>query len=189
MIFDLPTKLDINGKTFDVRFDYRVILETFSALNDPELTDADKAMAVLMMFYPRFDDLLYEDYQEAINQYFWFVNCGEKEENKKTPKLIDWEQDFKYIVAPINRVYGTDIRSIKYDDESNTGGLHWWTFMSCYYEIGDCLFAQIVRIRNAKAKGKALDKTDKEWYRQNRNLVDFKSKYSSAEDEILKQWT
>lgn len=189
MIFDLPTKLDIRGTEFDVRYDYRVILEIFSALNDPELTESDKLLAVLVMFYPQFDDLPYEDYQEAIDKCFWFINCGEEEESKKAPKLVDWEQDFKYIVAPINRVYGTDIRSVQYDKNANSGGLHWWTFMSCYYEIGDCLFAQIVRIRNAKAKGKPLDKTDRDWYRQNRNLVDFKTKYSSAEDEILKQWT
>ena len=93
---------------------------------------------------------------------------------------MDWEQDFQYIVAPINRVIGKEIRSLEY--------LHWWTFISAYYEIGDCLFAQIVRIRSIKAKGKRLDKQDQEFYKENKRLVDIKSKYSETEEKLLQQW-
>lgn len=93
---------------------------------------------------------------------------------------MDWEQDFKYIVAPINRVTGTEIRSIEY--------MHWWTFIAAYYEIGDCTFAQIVRIRDKKARGKPLDKTEQDWYRKNRNLVDLKTKYTQEDEETLRLW-
>jgi hypothetical protein len=93
---------------------------------------------------------------------------------------MDWEQDFQYIVAPINRVVGQEIRSIPY--------LHWWSFVSAYYEIGDCFFAQIVRIRNKKAKGALKDKADKEFYKENRSLIDFKTNYTSAEEAMLKNW-
>ena len=75
---------------------------------------------------------------------------------------------------------GKEVRSVEY--------LHWWTFISAYYEIGDCTFAQIVRIRNQLAKGKKLDDFDKEWYRDHRELVDIKQTYTDAEQEILKQW-
>ena len=94
---------------------------------------------------------------------------------------MDWEQDFQYIVAPINRVAGGEIRSVEY--------MHWWTFVSFNYEIGDCLFAQIVRIRDKMARGKPLDKEERAWLRDNRRLVEFKHKYTEAEDEILNQWT
>ena len=75
---------------------------------------------------------------------------------------------------------GVEIRSVEY--------LHWWSFLSAYYEIGDCVFAQIVRIRNLKARGKSLDKADREWYQQNRELVDLKTTYTEQENELLKQW-
>lgn len=189
MMFELPEKLDICGQEYSIRSDYRVILEICLALNDPDLSSSEKAFVVLDLFYPEFERMPPDVYQEAVEKCFWFINCGDEESKQKAPKLVDWEQDFRYIVAPINRVCGKDIRSIPYDEETNTGGFHWWTFISCYYEIGDCLFAQIVRIRNAKARGKALDKADKEWLRQNRHLVEFKNKYSSAEEDILKQWT
>jgi len=51
---------------------------------------------------------------------------------KRKAKLADWEQDFPLIVNPVNRVLGYEVRDCEY--------CHWWTFLSAYYEIGDCLF-------------------------------------------------
>ena len=55
-------------------------------------------------------------------------------------------------------------------------------------EIGDCTFAQVIRIRDQLNKGKPLDKTDREWYRNNRHMVDIKTKYTAQEDAVLNQW-
>lgn len=122
-------------------------------------------------------------YQEAIRACFRFINCGTEENSRqKSPRLVDWAQDFPYIVAPVNRVCGQEIRAAPY--------MHWWTFLSYYYEIGgDCTFAQIVHIRDKLARGKPLDKSERAWYRQNRNLVDFQRKYTQAEDALVKAWT
>jgi hypothetical protein len=94
---------------------------------------------------------------------------------------MDWEQDFQWIVAPVNRVLGRDVRE--------DAPLHWWSFLSAYYEIGDCTFAQIVRIRDMQARGKPMDKADKEWARRNADLIHLKNKYSEADDELLAAWT
>ena len=93
---------------------------------------------------------------------------------------MDWEQDYSLIIAPINRVIGGEVRSVEY--------MHWYTFLAAYQEIGDCTFAQVVRIRDHLARGKSLDKSDREWYRKNRHLVDFKRKYTSADDALMKEW-
>lgn len=188
MSYALPKSVVIGGRDFPIRYDYRVILDIFEAMNDPELTDQERALAVLQMFYVDFDAI--EDYEAAIRECFWFINGGKYEESsKKKPRLVAWEQDFPYIAAPINRVLGYEIRAVEYDPETNTGGLHWWTFLSAYMEIGDCLFAQVVGIRSKKARGKKLDASDQEFYRRNRDLVDIKARYTEAEEELLKQWT
>ena len=93
---------------------------------------------------------------------------------------MDWEQDFPYIIAPVNRVIGHEIRAEAY--------LHWWTFLSAYMEIGECTFAQIVHIRDARNRGKRLDDADREWYRRNHKLVDIKTRYTAAEEEFMKMW-
>ena len=139
-----------------------------------------KALAALDIFYPDFLTIPGEQLREAAEKMLWFINCGDEGGNRKRPKLMDWEQDFQYIAAPINRVVGQEIRAMPY--------LHWWTFISAYYEIGDCFFAQIVRIRSLRAKGKRLEKADQEFYRENKRLVDIKEKYSEAENTLLQEW-
>lgn len=190
MNWGLPTTVQVQGVIYDIRTDYRCVLDICAALGDPELDKQEKAFAALTIFYPEFDDMPSEHYEDALKQIFLFINGGKAEEDakKKMPRLVDWEQDYPLIIAPVNKVLGQEIRAIPYDAESNIGGLHWFTFLAAYQEIGDCTFAQVVRIRDHLARGKPLDKQDREWYRRNRELVDFKAKYTSAEEELLKEW-
>lgn len=180
MNFGLPVSVELSGKEYPIRTDYRDILNLCVALSDPELSQEDKAIVSLVAFYPTIDEMPETEYEEAIKECFKFINAGQEDEQKQSPKLVDWEQDFQYIVSPINRVIGKEIRSVEY--------LHWWTFLSAYYEIGDCLFAQIVRIRDAQARGKKLSKEDREWARKNANLVRFKNTFSQAEEDAISAW-
>ena len=51
-MFSLPTTVTVSGTEYPVRTDFRVILEIFVMLSDPELSDTDKTEALLRMFYP-----------------------------------------------------------------------------------------------------------------------------------------
>ena len=181
MMYDLPKRLDVCGTTYEIRSDYRAVLDICTAFSDFDLTDQEKALVALQIMYVDFENMPPVHYEEALKQCLWFIDLGEEEQQTTSKlKLMDWEQDFKYIVAPVNRVAGQDIRSVEY--------LHWWSFIAAYYEIGECLFAQIVSIRSKKAKGKQLDKSEQEWYRNNRHLVDMKQKLSESEKEIFNAW-
>lgn len=175
----LPTSLEVGGVEYAIRSDYRAVLDICTALSDPELDEQERATVLLAILYPDFEVIPRERLEEAVSQGLRFISGGD-ESAHKAPKLVDWEQDFSYIVAPINRVMGQEIRAVEY--------MHWWTFLAAYYEIGDCTFAQIVRIRNQLARGKTLDKSDREWYRRNRELVDLKRKYTDTEEEMVKNW-
>lgn len=178
--YDLPTSVDVSGISYEIRSDYRAVLDIITALNDIELTTMDKAMVALQIFYVEFEQIPQEHYGDALQECFKFIDLGKELTDKKSPKLMDWEQDFQYIVAPINKASGQDIRHLPY--------MHWWTFMGYYYDIGECTFSTIVSIRNKKAKGKKLEKYEKEYYRDNREIIDFKQNYSSMEEELLKNW-
>lgn len=177
MIYDLPKMVEVEGKTYPIRSDFRPILDILQAIVDPELSQQEKAYVALQIFYP---EEVPEDYGKALTECFKFIGLGKLETGAKGPKLMDWAQDFPYIIAPINRVMGGEIRDLPY--------LHWWTFIGAYYEIGDCTFAQIVRIRDLRARGKKLDKEDARWYKEHRDIVDIKTHYTEAEKELLKQW-
>lgn len=180
MNYELPKSLVVCGAERAIRTDYRAVLDICAALSEVEATDFEKSIAALKILYIDFDSIPYEHYAEALQQCFWFINCGENSQQKKSVKLMDWEKDFKYIVSPVNRVIGKEIRSLDY--------LHWWTFISAYYEIGDCTFAHVVRIRDKKARGEKLDKQEEKWYRQNRDIVDIKNEYTAVEEELLEAW-
>lgn len=190
MNYDLPKSLEVCGVDYAIRYDFRAVLDICIALNDPDLTDEDRGEVALSILYVDFESMPPEHYDEAVKKCTWFINGGEEqEEGKKNATLMSWEQDFPILVAPINRVCGQDIRAIPYDEKTNEGGFHWWSFLSCYMEIGDCLFAQVVRIREKKRSGKKLDKSDREFYQKNKKLVDLQTHYSAAELDLLEKWT
>lgn len=181
MIYLLPKQVKVGGKDWDIRWDYRPILDICVALSDPDLDDQDRAAVALSIFYPDIAEMEQEDYKEAIDKCMWFIGGGEESKKQKGPKFVDWEQDFTLIASPINHIVGRDIR----EDTP----LHWFSFLGAYYEIGDCTFSQVVKIRNLLASGKNLDKQDRAWYRKNRELVDFKRKYTTGDEAILKEFS
>ena len=181
MIYELPTTVTVGGREWKIRWEYRDILTLLSAAADPDLSQEEKALAAMAIFYPEAEQLLPEELQEALERVTWFIDGGQPPREQTGPRLMDWDQDFPYIVAPINRVMGREIRGPE--------PVHWWTFLSAYFEIGDCLFAQIVHIRDSQARGKKLDKTEREWARRNADLIRLKTKYAEAEEDLLSAWT
>lgn len=181
VIWSLPKRIAVNGTEYEIRSDYRAVLDILTALSSKELDDQEKAYVALQIFYPSFEEMPQSDYQEALAQCFSFIDRGqEKKPKQKEPVLMSWEQDFDMIIAPVNRIAGCEIRALEY--------LHWWTFLSWYSEIGDCLFAQVVRIRDKKARGTPLDKQDREFYRRNRDVIDLKTTYTETEKDVLSAW-
>lgn len=178
MTYGLPTTLEIDGVEREIRTDYRDILGLLEILNDPEFTNEEKAIAIIETLIVDWENV--RDYKQALDKCLWFIDMGQSG-SKKSARLVDWEKDFPYIVAPINRVLGYECRAVP--------ALHWWTFLSAYMEIGgECTFAQIVNIRSKLNKGKKLEKHEREWLRQNREIVNLPQKYTAEDDEILKQW-
>jgi hypothetical protein len=173
--------MEVGGIEYEIRSDFRAILDICSAIEDAELDMRDKAIVALDIFYTDIEDIPRQHHKEALRKCFWFINGGTEDVEKKGPQLMSWEQDVQYIIAPINRVVGGEVRALEY--------LHWWTFLAAYMEIGDCTFAQIVRIRNLRATGKPMTKEDREWYTKHHYLVDIKTTYTQAEHDVLDLWT
>ena len=175
-MFELEETVTIDGSPYRIRTDFRVILEIFIMLNDPDLTDGDKTEALLQMFYidrPK-------DTKAAVKAFADFVE-PRKHAGKK-PGLVDWESDFDLIVAPVNRILGTECRTLPY--------LHWRSFLSAYMEIGsDSLFSRIISLREKLKTGKKLEKWERSWYRKNKDLVDLPMKFSDNEKALLEEWT
>ena len=180
--YELPTSLNISGVDFSIRTDFRAIIDILIAMNDPELDEQAKAVVMLQILFENWQSIPAECLDEACQKASGFIDCGQSDDdpNKPKPRLMDWEQDFPMIIAPINRVAGQDVRALPY--------MHWWTFVGYYMEIGDCTFSTILDIRRKLRKHKKLEKWEREYYDENRELIDFKSAHlTDDEDEFIRQ--
>lgn len=176
----LPTSAEIDGATYEIRSDYRAALDILTVMADPDLTDRERGALAMEILYVDFEAMPRSAHEGAAEFLKWFVAGGDTGARPPRRKLADWRQDFPLIVGPVNRVLGFEVRSVEY--------LHWWTFLGAYMEIGDCLFAQVVSIRKKLRKGRRLEKYEREFYSENRALVDLHTEETDGEKEILDEW-
>lgn len=181
--WELPTSLEVGGKEYAIRTDYRVILDILAAMNDPEIfvpgmTEEEKkmeqSMTMLQILYIDFYSMPPKDWQEAMKKAVYFIDCGIKGDDKPKPRTMDWEQDAPIIAPEISKVAGRDIR---------IGETHWWEFFGYYLGIGEGVFNTIISIREKKRRGKKLEKWEREFYSKNKSLIDLKARTAERSDE------
>lgn len=175
---ELPTVATIGKSEYAINADFRDIFDIVCRMADPNADDVTLYVC-MALFYDDFETMPKEFYGDAAEWMVEFINCGEKDD-KPQPKTIDWEQDMSMIIADINSMIREDVR--------NKPFLHWWTFISFFNGIGEGQLSTIVSIREKIRKGKKLDQWEREFYRKNREKVDFQKKYSTADDEFFDAW-
>ena len=168
----LPQTVEIGNEIYKINTDYRDILEIIEYLNSDE-DEQTRALIVLSLFYDGFSQMDNANYEEALKYLMLFINCGEAIDDRPIPKMIDWEQDYSMIAPEINKIAGYEVRLASY--------LHWFTFIGYFHSIGDGQLAMIVSIRNKKRKGQRLEKWEREFYRDNKEKIDLKVKYTAEE--------
>lgn len=174
--YELPKTAQINDTEYEIRSDFRCILDIFTVLNAQDLTQHEKIICALKIFYVDFEKI--KDLQKAVEVMFLFVNVNREEKtNNKSPVLMDWQQDLPLIIPPINRILGYEVRTVSY--------LHWWTFIGAFMEIGECTFNTFVGIRAKRLKGKKLEKYEQEIYRDNKDKIDIQKKYDQQTQNLL----
>ena len=189
-MYALPITVDINGGIYTIRNngDYRMVLDCFNALNDVELSETERIVSSLYIFYSDFDgveDILVLDEESIVNlvdKMFDFMNCGGQQSGSKTDfKAIDWDNDEQLICSAVNNVANTEIRSVEY--------CHWWTFMGYFCAIGESTLSTVVGIRNKIAKGKKLEKYEMEFRRDNPEyfIWDSRTLKQKEDDALLNQ--
>lgn len=173
--YELPTSLNIGGVDFNIRTDYRAILDILIAMNDKELEDWEKTLVMLEILFEDCESLPQDNLEEVVKKAIEFIDCGQVDDGKNSPKLVDWEQDAGLIIPAVNKVAHVEIRSIPY--------MHWWTFFAYFMEIGESLFSNVVTYRSNRAKHKKIEQWEKDFYKDNKNLIDFKSERIERSEE------
>lgn len=174
--WDLPTTAVIGGREYELNADFRDILDILYHLEDPDEPEFLRWQIALALFYEGYDQMPAKDQQEAMEYLALFLTGGQAEEqNASVPKLIDWDQDAQAIVSDVNKVAGCEIRALPF--------LHWWSFLAFFQGIGEGQLSTRVSIRDKLRRGKPLEKWELDFYRQNKEQVDLKRRYSAGELE------
>lgn len=180
-LWELPTSVMVHGHEYEIRTDYRAVLDLLTALSDKDMTGENEqetnwihSELIRQIMFDEPDNIPEEDLLDALKAVSEFIDMGvEENSDKPNPRLMDWEQDATLIIPAVNRVVGREIRADKY--------MHWWTFLSAYMEIGECTFSHILSIRQKKATGKKLEKWEQDYIRENKDVVLLKDKLSEQE--------
>lgn len=180
MIFDLPRSVEFGGREWEINTDFRDVLLTLAAFEDPDLSNEEKAFVCLRNLYVDFESIQREQMQEAFDAALKFIDRGE--EGEGGPKIMDWTQDANIIFPAVNAVAGYEVRSVEY--------LHWWTFVGYFMEIKDSTAATVFGLRQKRARGKKLEKWEKEYWQENKALCQPKPRLTEeekAEQERLRK--
>lgn len=178
-LYGLPITVNASGQELHIRNDgdWRMCIDVNIALGDPSMSDTERAICALTIFY---DVPIVEihDLDAAVAGMMEFLAAGTDDNNAHaSPKLVDWEDDAQLIVSGINKVLGHEVRAVPY--------MHWWTFIAAYMGIGDSVLATVVGIRDKIVRGKKLEKHEKDFRRDNPQYFKWQRKSAEAGNDIL----
>lgn len=182
MLGMLPQTLNINGRAYKIRSDYRDILQIIAAFGDKELSDEEKAYVCLKRLFIAMESIPKSDYQDAYEAAVTFIECHISD-LKPSPKVVNWEKDEQLIFPAINKVAGMEVRAVPY--------MHWWTFLGYFQSIDrEDIWGFILTIRQKRAKGKKLEKYEKDFLNANRDIceVEFREEKVTTEDSLAKMF-
>ena len=178
--YSLPEQLDVGGKLYDIRTDFRAVLDIMASYSDPELEGPDKTQVLVEILYVDYDVIPFEHMEEAIKKACWFIDMGMPASNKQQPRTMDWVKDAPIIIPEINKYIGKEVRSVEY--------MHWWTFFGAYMQIGgEGLYSSILNVRQKKSKGKKLESWEREFYKDNQVLCDLDWEQKQKEREAVEK--
>ncbi len=175
----LQTSINVAGREYKIRHDFRPCLDIMIMFEDLDLTDNEKMVGMLRIIY---EDENVPLCDESVEKAVRFLNMGNGPSRGRSANygtLYTWSQDSIYIFAAIDRVLGYSSRRCEY--------LHWWEFMGAFLEIGECTFSNIVHLRKQKKKGK-LTKEEKEYWNENIDTLELQERLTYDEQLQLERF-
>ena len=181
----LPTSLNINGVEYPIQSDFRAVLFYDRILRQGDHSRDDNAAATIAAITYLLGSVP-DNAEETVTQIDWFISCGITDHKHKpsnqllginNEKPIDWKYDSRLIWSAFRRVYGVDLREVKY--------LHWWDFNEMLAELPeDVRLNRIIEIRTKSLADKNLNKEQKNLYKALQGYYRITEPKSEREEKI-----
>lgn len=172
----LPKKVDIEGESYEINWDFRTSMLFEMMIEDESLSEEDKVLRAIELYYP----IVPHNIEQAIEKIIWFYCCG-KEHNKETTsagnsnnnKIYSFDYDDEYIYSAFLSQYGVDLQDVE--------DLHWWKFKAMFKSLKED--NEIVKIMGYRAMDIPNDmpKDQKQFYRKMKRLYELPKSKSEIE--------
>lgn len=170
LIDGLPDKVEICGVPCSISSDFRTGILFEEAVQDPSLTEEEKLITALQLYYPDIE-LSADMLEEALDKALWFYRCGADQiqiaesnggdSREPQNKSFSYECDADYIYAAFMSAYGIDLA---------VSNLHWWQFRALFHALpDDTQLVKIIGYRMMEIPKKAT-KEQKAHYRRMKRI-------------------
>ena len=182
----LPTSFSIDGKKYEFNYDFRTSILFCLLMQDTELTEEQKILQGLQLYYP----VIPPNIEEAYKKILYFYSRGKEiEDNKKV------KQGKRIFKRNNNRAYDFEIDAdlifsafmTQYNINLNRDNLHWWEFMSLFNSLKDD--TEIVKIMNYRTidVNTIEDKKERKMYKQLQDYYSLENTITTEEKQLLEQ--
>lgn len=134
-----PLFAKVKGEKYPINTDYRIALKCLDIINDDSIGDTERTYAVVYKLFGFIPDD--QDMAEFVNKVEKYIGCGtSQQEHKERKKDMDFEYDWKYLVASFMSDYQINL------NESN---MHWYQFIDLIQGLTDkTIMSRVRELRN-----------------------------------------
>lgn len=186
----LPKSVEIGGAEYEINFDFRTSILFEMMVQDYQLSDKEKILKTLELYYPIIPKDIDKNINEAIDKALWFYRGGKDIKNQssqigstKSEKIYSFEYDDEYIYSAFLDQYNMDLQDVE--------DLHWWKFKAMFKALKED--NEIVKIMGYRAMtiDNKMSKEQKEYYRKMKKLYEIpkskneKEKINALEEALM----
>lgn len=172
----VPTTVSINNKKYEINSDFRTSILFEMMMQDENLSDEDKVVATLELYYTECPTNI----SEAMDKVLWFYRGGKdilisnsNSKGKSIKNVYHFEYDDEYIYAAFLDQYNIDLQDIEY--------LHWWKFKAMFKALKED--NEIVKIMGYRSMdiSKIKDKEQREHYKKLKKMYEIPKSKNEVE--------
>ncbi|MBU3109340.1 bacteriophage Gp15 family protein [Clostridium gasigenes] len=182
----LPSSVEVECVKYEINSDFRTSILFEMLMQDDEVSDEDKIVASLELYYA----VLPPNLEMALEKILGFYRCSKdivkskgNDKCKSVTQIYSFDYDDDYIYAAFLDQYGVDLQDIEY--------LHWWKFKAMFKSLKED--AEIVKIMGYRAMdvSKIKDKEEKEFYNRMKKMYEIPrgknelEKINAIEDALI----
>ena len=172
-----PEYAEVAGIQYKLNTDFRVALRCFEVIDDPNICDEERALAVI---YLLFGDVLTDHLEDFLRIAGDYLRCGEKEETQaSSTRDMDFLEDEKYIAASFMSDYQIDLSRVD---------MHFWQYIHLIQGFTDrSVMSRVREIRNYDLE-ELKDPKSRAKMVKAKEAVALPDKFSRAEQNVIDEF-